>query len=148
MARRNRMKKSKKAKTVKTATKTMKKTKTTKKVVYPIVKPSIIEDLSVYTEPEVNIVDDGRVPFEVCDEMWSLLSYAFHPNGFEDENGEIHIDDRFTALWKTFLLFAGYTEEEYWEIVDSMPHEKCEKCQKEDEERVAKEKEDAAKNAN
>ena len=115
-------------------------------------KPSLIEEVkevSKHPKPQETVAVIEKIPVEMCEDMFYHIQDIFQPDGFYDENEDFFTNDRFLAMWKTFLLFAGWNENEYWELVDNMPHnEKCEQCKKEEEqeqEKLAKEK---AKNVN
>lgn len=143
-----------KSKKSKTATKKSKKVKPPKIMVAPSIplKKSVIEEIKSLEESPAFQFSEAvieKLPFDMCNDAFDFFSYAFQENGsFENEKGEFYIDPRFTSMWTTFLVMAGWTEAEYWEMVDKMPHEKCEQCEKDQKEQEKAEKEESAKNIN
>ena len=79
-------------------------------------KKLLIENLSE------NITLIQKVEFEAVDEVFNALDFAFHPEGFEDDP-----DERFLALWRLFLISAGWCEDDYWMELEYR-HHKCDKC--------------------
>ena len=55
--------------------------------------------------------------------VFDAMHLAFHPDGNFDE-----IDDRLQSLWTLFLCSVGWTQEEFWSVLDS-EDSKCEKCE-------------------
>jgi len=137
-------KKSKTSKTAKTTKSTKKITKSAKKV---MVKPSIIETI----EPkemaplQATTATIEKLPWEIVNEGFNFFSYAFQPDGFEDESGNFIVDDRFTAIWKSFLCISGWTEDQFWKETHEHPDGECPECKAEREE---KEKQAKLKNVN
>lgn len=114
-------------------------------------KSSIIEEVkeaSKHTKPQAKVAVVEKIPVEICEDMFYHIQDIFQPDGFYDDNESFYTNDRFLAMWKTFLLFAGWDENEYWELVDSMPHEKCADCKKEEEQELEKLAKEKAKNVN
>ena len=138
------------AKKTKTTKKKTKITKSKPTALQTVKKQSLIEEIKPIKQvvPTTSVVK--RLPVEICAEMFDLLQYAFQPEGFYDEDDEFFTDDRFLAMWKSFLICAGYfSEDEYWSALDKMPHDdKCEKCKAESEEEEKKIAEEKAKNVN
>lgn len=112
-------------------------------------KPSLIEEIKITkpVAPKTSVVK--RIPIELCMEMFDLLQYTFQPEGFYDDEDEFYADDRFLAMWKSYLIIAGFPSEDlYWQEVDALPVEKCEKCKEDDEKEQKKLAEEKAKNVN
>lgn len=139
----------------KTTKKQSKQTKTATKVKSAkpttIKKPSLIEEVkevSKHPKPQETVAVIEKIPAEICEDMFYHLQDIFQSDGFYDEDGAFWTDDRFLAMWKTFLLFAGWNEDEYWQVVENLPHEKCADCKKEEEEEQEKLAKEKAKNVN
>jgi len=79
--------------------------------------------------------DDGdeevimlKLDFDEVEHVFYALHSAFHPEGFFDDPDAI-VDDRFMALWHSFLIMAGWTEDEFW-IVNKEQQHTCPDCGK------------------
>lgn len=75
-----------------------------------------------------NLTIIQKIPFEGVDAVFDSLHFAFHPDGFDD----VELDDRLAALWKLFLVSAGWTEDEFWAEWDfRSENHVCDKCKAE-----------------
>lgn len=121
-----------KSKTTKTIKKTTKKTtrpvapkKSYKASELKVKQPSLIEELP----PPPEMKQFEMMDFEGVYMVFDSLYMAFHPNG----EGDGDVDNRFLALWTLFLSSVNWTEEQFWDTLDSHEHT-CPDCQKELEE--------------
>lgn len=142
------MKKKTKKQTKTTSKKATKKiTKSASKILTK--KASIIEDLEPI-QMQMQIQKSGsesineKISWDIVNEAFSLFSDAFQPDGFEDEEGNYIVNDKFIAVWKNFLLISGWTEDEFWDYTHDAGGE-CPECKKEKEEQ---EKIEKLKNSN
>ncbi len=135
------------AKSKTTTTKTIKKTskKTTRPVApkksykaseLKVKQPSLIEELP----PPPEMKQFSMMDFEGVYMVFDSLYMAFHPNG----EGEDDVDNRFLALWTLFLASVNWTEDQFWDTLDSHEHT-CPDCQKELEEGKSVKKETSTK---
>jgi hypothetical protein len=74
----------------------------------------------------------SKVPFDDVEHVFHATHSAFHAEGFFNDL-DAEVDDRFLAIWHTFLLLAGWTEDEFWEANENQAHT-CPECAKEMEE--------------
>jgi|SRR5579885_2788187 len=126
------MKKKNKKQTKTTSKKSTKKiTKSASKV---LAKKSLIENLEPISMPVSQSTEAmvEKLPWDIVNEAFDLFSYAFQENGFEDEEGNYIVDDRFIAMWKSFLCISGWNEDEFWEETHNSNHQ-CPECKKEHE---------------
>lgn len=86
------------------------------------VKPSIIEVMP----PSRKSSSRPKMAFDDVYLVFDSLYSAFHA-GKDIHDG--NVDEHFVALWTLFLITAGYTEDEFWALMDQ-EHE-CEHCQTE-----------------
>lgn len=75
---------------------------------------------------------DARMDFDSVYGVFDALHFAFHPNGIGDEG----IDERCRALFVLFLASSGWTEDEFWNEMDSHSDHQCDKCKAEAEEKA------------
>lgn len=80
-------------------------------------KKNLIEEVDLDQDSEEGeeseMVSFRKLDFEGVDEVFNALIFAFHPNGLE---GEEEPDPRFHASWQSFLVTAGWSEDEFWEV--------------------------------
>jgi hypothetical protein len=63
-----------------------------------------------------------RMPFQDVDNVFCALHEAFNIGNTEE------IDQRFLSLWWGFLSMSGWTENEYWDAVETLDQGKCPDC--------------------